>query len=87
MRPVRAFAGDKGIHPLSGRLLEFGPGAAGTNAYFAALGTTPGQQDRITSQNFTQTAPQGLAAQRRLTLPTDEFPFMPEKWFQAPQPD
>ena len=87
MRPVRAFASDKGIHPLGGRLLEFGSGAASTNAYFATLRTAPGQQDRITSQNLAQTTPQGLAAQRRLTLPTDEFPFMPEKRLQAPQPD
>ena len=36
MRPVRAFASDKGIHPLGGRLLEFGPGSPGANAYFAA---------------------------------------------------
>lgn len=72
---MRAFSGDKCIHPFVRRNFQTGPRAAGHDANSPALRRTAGQQKRRSAQNFGQPIRQFPAQNFLARLPADESAF------------
>jgi hypothetical protein len=77
--PMRAFSGDKGVHPFPGRDFQLRPRPAGHDADSPAPGRTAGQKHGRTAQNFGQFCRKVPARNFLPRLPADEAAFFKKK--------